>query len=123
MDWTSLLPPILRFKSKHNYKLSWLNHFVKIETERSSRTKIFKKCHVYTYIRDFTQSGLGDRTTPPITSFDHHVFSEEVALFNPYANDKDVGPNIPRALSNSGQAQTQLMASGLYYNMEQNFRI
>ena len=38
---------------------------------------------------DLTQSGRGDRTTPPITSFDDHVLSEGVALFDPYASDED----------------------------------
>ena len=45
-------------------------------------------------MRDLTQSGLGDRTTPHITSFDHHVLSEGVTLFGPYASDKDANRNV-----------------------------
>ena len=39
--------------------------------------------------RDLTQSRRGDRTTPPITSFDYHVLPERVVLFDPCENDED----------------------------------
>ena len=46
-------------------------------------------------IRDLTLSGRGDGTTPPITLFDHHVLSEGVALFYPYARYEDAKRNMP----------------------------
>ena len=46
-------------------------------------------------IRDLMQSRGGDRTTPPITSFDDHLLSEGIALFDPYASDEDANQNMP----------------------------
>ena len=62
------------------------------------------------------QSGRGDRSTRPITSFDQHVLSEGVALSDPYASDKDAKLNMPGALSNLTQPNRR-------YNIEQKFRI
>ena len=54
-------------------------------TKISSQTEFTMSRHLSAHNRDLTQSGRGDRTTPPITSFDYHVLPEGVALFDPYA--------------------------------------
>ena len=46
-------------------------------------------------IRDFTQSGRGNRMMPRITSFDYHVLPEGVALIYLHASDEDGHRNIP----------------------------
>ena len=48
------------------------------------------------------QSGRGNRTTPSITSFDHHILSEGVAIFDPYASDKDTNGNTPSSSKQVG---------------------
>ena len=45
-------------------------------------------------IRDLMQSGRLNRTTPPVTIFDHHVLSEGVRLFDPCASYEDAKRSI-----------------------------
>ena len=59
------------------------------------------------------ESGRGNRTTPPITSFDHHVLSEGVA--DPYASYEDANQNMLfAALSKWAQMETESDGFWLY---------
>ena len=81
-------------------QIALLTFYVPFETRATSNRKAVGVC--LTLIRDLTQSRLGDRTTPPITSFDCHVLAEGVALVYPHTSDEDGNRNMPSSSEQVG---------------------